>query len=229
MSVKSLTKRLMKCPPGLVNTHRMVFIFYSHLSCLSVLCPSPGCQIRVRVITSKPESESESSPPSPRVRVKIKKSSPSHESSSPHIQHLFIFRNMKTNNKMYRIQSKQRNTARLLRPGVKRNVCRCEIYDVCEIYDPNPNPNPIPCEILDACTDSPIVIHFASHKFRATPGPSHKSRFLIPSPSPSQSEKKHWTRVRVRVKWTPSSYSSHTALMSMAQQVHLLVRHVTNS
>ena len=44
------------------------------------------------------------------------------------------------------------------------------------IYDPspNPNPNPIPCEILDieildACADSPIVINFASHKFRATP------------------------------------------------------------
>ena len=61
-------------------------------------------------------------------------------------------------------------------PGVKRNLCRCEIYDVCEIYDPNPNPNtnPIPCEILDveildACADSPIVINFASHKFRATP------------------------------------------------------------
>ena len=61
--------------------------------------------------------------------------------------------------------------------GVKRNLCRCEIYDVCEIYDPNPNPNPnpIPCEILDveildACADSPIVIHFASGEFRATPG-----------------------------------------------------------
>ena len=27
-------------------------------------------------------------------------------------------------------------------PGVKRNLCRCEIYDVCEIYDPNPIPNP---------------------------------------------------------------------------------------
>ena len=46
------------------------------------------------------------------------------------------------------------------------------------IYDPNPNPNPnpIPCEILDveildACGDSPIGINFASHKFRATPGP----------------------------------------------------------
>ena len=37
------------------------------------------------------------------------------------------------------------------------------------IYDPNPNPNSIPCEILDACADSPIVINFASHKFRATP------------------------------------------------------------
>ena len=40
--------------------------------------------------------------------------------------------------------------------------------------NPNPNPNPIPCEILDveildACADSPIGIHFASHKFRATP------------------------------------------------------------
>ena len=40
------------------------------------------------------------------------------------------------------------------------------------IYDPNPNP--IPCEILDveipdACADSPIVIHFASGEFRATP------------------------------------------------------------
>ena len=38
----------------------------------------------------------------------------------------------------------------------------------------DPNPNPIPCEILDveildACADSPIVINFASHKFRATP------------------------------------------------------------
>ena len=65
--------------------------------------------------------------------------------------------------------------------GVKRNLCRCEIYDVCEIYDPNPisltliydpnpNPNPIPCEILDACADSPIVINFASGEFRATPG-----------------------------------------------------------
>ena len=44
---------------------------------LPVLCPSPGCQIwvRVRVITSESESESESSPqsqsPSPRVRVKF--------------------------------------------------------------------------------------------------------------------------------------------------------------
>ena len=80
------------------------------------------------------------------------------------------------------------------KPGVKRNLCRCEIYDVCEIYDPNPipnpnpipiptltlslsltliydpNPNPIPCEILDACADSPIVINFASGEFRATPG-----------------------------------------------------------
>ena len=37
------------------------------------------------------------------------------------------------------------------------------------IYDPNPNPNPIPCEILDAFADSPIVIHFASGEFRATP------------------------------------------------------------
>ena len=35
------------------------------------------------------------------------------------------------------------------------------------IYDPNPNP--IPCEILDACADSPIVINFASGEFRATP------------------------------------------------------------
>ena len=26
--------------------------------------------------------------------------------------------------------------------GVKRNLCRCEIYDVCEIYDPNPIRNP---------------------------------------------------------------------------------------
>ena len=26
--------------------------------------------------------------------------------------------------------------------GVKRNLCRCEIYDVCEICDPNPIPNP---------------------------------------------------------------------------------------
>ena len=32
------------------------------------------------------------------------------------------------------------------------------------IYDPNPNPNPIPCEILDACADSPIVINFAQHR-----------------------------------------------------------------
>ena len=67
--------------------------------------PSPGCQIRVRVITSKSESESspQSPSPSPRVRVKKKKSSPSHESSSPHIQHLFVFQNMKINNKMYRM------------------------------------------------------------------------------------------------------------------------------
>ena len=85
---------------------------------LPVLCPSPGCQIwvRVRVITSESESESESSPqsqsPSPSQKFF---SSPSHESMSPHIQHLFIIQNMKTNNKMYRkCQSKQRNTARPL-------------------------------------------------------------------------------------------------------------------
>ena len=70
-------------------------------------------------------------------------------------------------------------------PGVKRNLCRCEIYDPNPIPNPNlwpynpnhnPNPNPIPCEILDveildACADSPIVINFASEEFRATPGP----------------------------------------------------------
>ena len=38
------------------------------------------------------------------------------------------------------------------------------------IYDLNPNPNPIPCEIRDACADSPIVINFASGEFRTTPG-----------------------------------------------------------
>ena len=60
-------------------------------------------RVRVRVITSK--SESESSPqspspsPSPQVQVKKKKLNLSHKSSSPHIQHLFIFQNMKTNNK----------------------------------------------------------------------------------------------------------------------------------
>ena len=44
------------------------------------------------------------------------------------------------------------------------------------IYDPNPNPNPIPCEIIDACADSPIVKHFASHKFRASPD----AKYFIP-------------------------------------------------
>ena len=73
---------------------------------IAVLCPSPGCQIRVRVrvrvITSESESESSPQSPSPspshhlRVRVRVreseskKKSSPSHESSSPHIQH-FVY------------------------------------------------------------------------------------------------------------------------------------------
>ena len=93
---------------------------------LSVLCPSPDCQIRVRVITSESESESESSPrsPTPRVRVKNFFSSPSHESSSPHIQHnLFIFQNMKTNNKMYRMSAytAQHGTALPLLLGLGRD------------------------------------------------------------------------------------------------------------
>ena len=69
---------------------------------IPVLCPSPGCQIRVqvRVITSESESSPQSPSPSPSPSPSQKKClSPSHKSSSPHIQHLFIFQNMKTNNK----------------------------------------------------------------------------------------------------------------------------------
>ena len=89
-----------------------------------MLCPSPGCQTRVRVITSK--SKSESSPqspspshhlcqnPSPRVRVKNNISSPSHDSSSPH--NLFNIclssKTWKQTTKYIECQIKQRNTAR---------------------------------------------------------------------------------------------------------------------
>ena len=64
--------------------------------------PSHHLWVRVRVITSKSKSESESSPQSLSQK---NFSSPSHESSycSPHIQHLFVFQNMKTNHKMYRM------------------------------------------------------------------------------------------------------------------------------
>ena len=55
-------------------------------------------RVRVRVITSESESESESTSPSQKKNL-----SPSHKCSSPHIQHFFIFQNMKTNNKMYRM------------------------------------------------------------------------------------------------------------------------------
>ena len=34
------------------------------------------------------------------------------------------------------------NSAGVHTAGVKRNLCRCEINDICEIYDPNPIPNP---------------------------------------------------------------------------------------
>ena len=99
---------------------------------MTVLCPSPGCQIRVRIITSESESESESSPQSPspnpshhlRVRVRESESkknlSPSHESSSPHIQHLFIFQNMKTNNKNVSNVRVNSATARPLLLGLGR-------------------------------------------------------------------------------------------------------------
>ena len=39
----------------------------------TVLCPSPGCQIRVRVITFESESESSPQSPSPSPRVRVKK------------------------------------------------------------------------------------------------------------------------------------------------------------
>ena len=119
-----------------------------------MLCPSPGCQIRVRVrvITSESEFESESSPQSPspspshhlsvRVRVREseskKNSSPSHESSSPHIQHLFIFQNMKTNNKIsnVRVNSATRHGRYcLVDSGVTR--ARVTSQDFC----PSPSPS----------------------------------------------------------------------------------------
>ena len=81
-----------------------------------VLCLSPGCQIRVwvRVITSK--SESESASPSQTFF-----SSPSHNPSSPHSQHLFIFQNMKQTTKCIECQSKQCNTARPQLLGLGRD------------------------------------------------------------------------------------------------------------
>ena len=76
------------------------------------------CCVRVQVVKSEsessplspsPKSSPQSPSPSHHLRVRVRESeskknlSPSHESSSPHIQHLFIFQNMKTNNKMYRM------------------------------------------------------------------------------------------------------------------------------
>ena len=65
------------------------------------------CYVRVQVV----KSESESSPPSPshhlKIRVRVQQifrvRVTNLVSSSPHIQHLFIFQNMKTNNNMYRM------------------------------------------------------------------------------------------------------------------------------
>ena len=78
-----------------------------------VLCPSPGCQIRVRVITSESESKSESSPQSP---------SPSHKSSSPHIQHLFSskHKNKQQNVSNVEVNSATRHSRYCLDSGVTR-------------------------------------------------------------------------------------------------------------
>ena len=94
---------------------------------LSVLCPSPGCQIRVRVrvITSKSESESESSPqspsPSPRVRVK-KKIRVWVTNLIVHIFNICLSsKTWKQTTKCIECQSKQRNTARPLLLGLERD------------------------------------------------------------------------------------------------------------
>ena len=82
--------------PSTFNSVRVQVVKSESESELSPLSPSPSpshhlkVQVRVRVITS----ESESASASPNFF-----SSPSHESSSPQIKHLFIFQNMKTNNK----------------------------------------------------------------------------------------------------------------------------------
>ena len=87
-----------------------------------MLCPSPGCQIwvRVRVITSESESESESSPQSPspsqkKIRVRV----------TNLVVHIFNIclssKTWKQTTKCIECQSKQRNTARPLLLGLGRD------------------------------------------------------------------------------------------------------------
>ena len=58
------------------------------------------CCVRIQVVKFESESESWPLSPSPSENKNL---SPSHKSSSPHFQHLFIFQNMETNNKTYRM------------------------------------------------------------------------------------------------------------------------------
>ena len=112
------------------------------------------CCVRVQVVKSESESESSPQSPSPslshhlRVRVRVrecqkKNSSPSHESSSPHIQHLFIFQNMKTNNKMYRM-SESRHGRYCLDSGVTRarvTISESESKSKWKKLDSSPSPS----------------------------------------------------------------------------------------
>ena len=79
-----------------------------------MLCPSPGCQIRVRVITS--ESESESSPQSPSQKKKIR------VRVTNLVVHIFNIclssKTWKQTTKCIECQSKQRKTARPLLLGL---------------------------------------------------------------------------------------------------------------
>ena len=89
-------------------------------SCNAVLCPSPGCQIRVRVITSESESESSPQSPSPspshhlrvRVRVRVSESKKCWVRVTNLVVHIFNIclssKTWKQTTKCIECQSKQR-------------------------------------------------------------------------------------------------------------------------
>ena len=122
MSVNTSVKAQTSLAPlSTVFVVHALLLWNAHSKCCiyqTVLCPSPGLSNpKSSVITSESEVQSHhlKHPESCTSRVRVKKKIwvPSHESSSPHIQHLFIFQNMKTNNKnVSNIRVKQRNTAR---------------------------------------------------------------------------------------------------------------------